>query len=122
MYDLYEVSLRSAYLLGFLLVQTFKGDEIYMLERQIEKFLTDNVKKIGGLSVKLNSSSFSGLPDRMILMQKGRVYFVELKAPGKKPRPLQTLVHKTLNDLGFKVYVIDTKEKVGEFINAIQTT
>ena len=93
-----------------------------MLERQIEKFLTDNIKKIGGLSVKLNSSSFSGLPDRMILMQKGRVYFVELKAPGKKPRPLHIVVHKMLNDLGFKVYVIDTKEKAGEFINAIQTT
>lgn len=93
-----------------------------MLERQIEKFLTDNVKKIGGLSIKLNSATMSGLPDRMILMPVGRIYFVELKAPGKKPRPLQIVVHKMLNDLGFKVYVIDTKEKVGEFINAIQTT
>lgn len=93
-----------------------------MLERQIEKFLTDKVKKLGGLSVKLNSASFSGLPDRMILMPKGKMYFVELKAPGKKPRPLQVAIHKVFAELGFKVYVIDTKERVGEFINAIQTT
>lgn len=93
-----------------------------MLEKQIEKFLTGKVKNMGGLSIKLNSASFSGLPDRMILMPVGRIYFVELKAPGKKPRPLQIVVHKMLNDLGFKVYVIDTKEKVGEFINAIQTS
>lgn len=93
-----------------------------MPERQIEKFLTDKVKKLGGLSIKLNSASFIGLPDRMILMPVGRIYFVELKAPGKKPRPLQVAVHKVFAELGFKVYVIDTKEKVGEFINAIQTT
>jgi hypothetical protein len=93
-----------------------------MLEKQIEKFLTGKVKNMGGLSIKLNSASFSGLPDRMILMPVGRIYFVELKAPGKKPRPLQVVIHKVFADLGFKVYIIDTKEKVGEFINAIQTT
>lgn len=92
-----------------------------MLERQIEKFLIDNVKKMGGYPIKMNSASLNGLPDRMILMPRGRVYFVELKAYGKKARPIQVAVHKMLIELGFKVYVLDTKEKVGEFINAIQT-
>lgn len=93
-----------------------------MIEGQIEKYLTEKVKKIGGFPIKVNSASLTGLPDRMILMPEGRIYFVELKAPGKKPRPLQIVVHRMLNALGFKVYVIDSKEKAGEFINAIQTT
>ena len=42
----------------------------------------------------------------------GRVFCVELKAPGKKPTPLQAKVHQSLKALGHDVYVVDSKEGV----------
>lgn len=93
-----------------------------MRENEVEKYLLTRIKTMGGRVIKLNSSSMRGLPDRMILLPKGRIYFVELKAPGKTPRPLQAAVIKSMIDMGFEVLVIDTKEKVGEFINGIQTS
>lgn len=93
-----------------------------MRENSIERYFVLKVQLLGGRVIKLNSASMNGLPDRMILMPAGKVYFAELKAPGKKPKPLQVAVHKMLISMGFDVFVIDTKEKVGEFINAIQTS
>lgn len=52
-------------------------------------------------------------------MPKAAVYFVELKAPGKKPSPVQKQVHSQLEALGHEVFVIDSKEGVDEFINLI---
>lgn len=43
-------------------------------------------------------------------------FFVELKAPGQKPRAEQLRIHEKLRKLGAKVYVIDSKERVREFI------
>lgn len=85
-----------------------------MIERKVEEYLKKEFEKLNGKVLKLISSSMNGFPDRTILLPGGRIFFVELKAPGKKPRKLQNFIHKMLTDLGFKVYVIDTKEKVLE--------
>ena len=53
-----------------------------------------------------------GMPDRLILMPGGRLSFVELKAPGQKPRPLQLHRHDQLRDLGFEVFVLDRQEDI----------
>ena len=47
--------------------------------------------------------------------------FAEVKAPGKKPRLLQEVRIAQLRGLGFKVYVVDGEEKIGEMIHEIQT-
>jgi len=60
------------------------------------------------------------VPDRIVLYN-GKCYFVELKRPGEDLRPLQKVVKKRFRELGFEVYVIDSIEKVGEFINEIYT-
>ncbi|MEY8416693.1 VRR-NUC domain-containing protein [Tissierella praeacuta] len=60
------------------------------------------------------------MPDRIVLYN-GKCYFVELKRPGEDLRPLQKVVKKRFRELGFEVYVIDSIEKVGEFINEIYT-
>ena len=89
-------------------------------EKTVERFLNAEVKKLGGWSIKILSTLISGLPDRLILLPMGRIYFVELKSEGKKPSPIQSLVHNKLRSLGFTVLVIDTKEKVNNFINTIR--
>lgn len=91
-----------------------------MLEKSIEKKLKDEIEKMGGKAFKFSSPGNNGVPDRIVLF-KGKSYFVELKKPGEDLRPLQKVVRKRFKKLGFKVYVIDSYEKVGEFVNEIYT-
>ena len=60
-----------------------------MREKQLEQKLVRAVKVADGICPKFVSPGTDGMPDRMILLQGGRIGFVEVKAPGKKPRPLQ---------------------------------
>lgn len=85
-----------------------------MLEKRIEKKFADTVKKSGGIALKIVSPSFAGIPDRLVLLPGGRMCFVELKSPGKKPRPLQLSRCNKLKKLGFQVYVIDRMEQIDE--------
>lgn len=85
-----------------------------MKESQIEKKLKDRIEAIGGKCMKFISPGMSGMPDRICLFPGGRVVFVETKAPGGKPRPLQRKRHQELQKLGFKVLVIDSEEKINE--------
>lgn len=88
-------------------------------EKVLEKSLKTAIEKLGGWCLKLWSISFTGLPDRMILLPGARIYFVELKSEGEKPNPRQTWVHNKLRTFGFKVYWIDTNDKLKNFLNEI---
>jgi len=93
-----------------------------MREKYIEQKLTRAVKKMGGICPKFVSPGFDGMPDRIVLLPYGRIAFVEVKAPGKKPRPLQLARHRLIRLLGFKVYVLDNEEQIGAIIDDIQST
>lgn len=93
-----------------------------MLESLIEQHLVKEVNRREGLCLKFNSQSMTGIPDRIILMKNGTVGFVEVKQKGKKPRPLQELRMKQLRRLGFKVYTLDEKDKIGEILDEICST
>ena len=93
-----------------------------MNEKQIENKLTLAVKKAGGIAPKFVSPGFAGMPDRIVLLPDGLIAFVELKAPGKKPRPLQLARHRLLRSLGFKVYVIDSVKQIGKMLDELQAT
>jgi hypothetical protein len=87
-------------------------------EKTLEKKLTKEVKNLDGLAIKILSIFYTGLPDRLILIN-GRAYFVELKTTGKRLRPSQVLVHKKLKKLGFIVTVVDSTEAINNFIKNI---
>jgi hypothetical protein len=87
-----------------------------MLESVIEAYLRDQVKKIGGRAFKWVSPSTRHVPDRIVLLPKGRVVFVETKATGAKPSAGQIAMHRKLRALGFTVLVIDSKAGVDEFV------
>lgn len=74
-----------------------------MSEKDIERKLKKRVEAMGCLCLKFESPGFTGVPDRIILMPGGEVFFVELKAPGKKERPRQRYVQDQLRKLGFIV-------------------
>lgn len=92
-----------------------------MREKTIEKKLADAVKARGGLAPKFVSPGFDGMPDRIVLMPGGRMGFVEVKAPGKHPRPLQEARHRLLRQLGFQVYVLDDSSQIGGILDGICT-
>lgn len=87
-----------------------------MLESKIEKRLVTEVKAIDGLCLKFTSPSMAGVPDRIVLLPEGKIGFVEVKAKGKKPRPLQVRRIKQLRDLGFKVFVLDDEKDIDRIL------
>ncbi len=90
-----------------------------MREKQIEQRVVKAVRSMGGIAPKFVSPGCDGMPDRLVLLPGGRMAFVEVKAPGCKPRPRQISRHGMLQQLGFKVYVIDSPEQIGGVLDEI---
>ena len=93
-----------------------------MREKEIEHNLVMETRKAGGMAVKFVSPSFSGMPDRLVLLGDGKMGFVEVKAPGQKPRPLQLRRHAMLRRLGYQVFVLDSMEDIPAVLKAIAHT
>ena len=91
-----------------------------MLEKSIEQYMSQRVKQMGGRSYKFVSPGNAGVPDRLVCFPGGYVCFIELKAPGKKPRPLQVAAQSQLRRLGFIVETIDSKEQVDHFFDHLR--
>ena len=90
-----------------------------MRESSIEKKLKTEVEKHGGKAYKFVSPGMSGVPDRIVLFPGGRLFFVELKAPSKNLEPLQVKRKKELEQLGFKVFKIDSFAGVNDFLKEV---
>lgn len=74
-----------------------------MLEKTIEAKLRDGVKELGGLCYKFTSPGSTGVPDRVVLMPGGRVYFVELKTDKGRLTKLQIFRQTELRVRGARV-------------------
>ena len=96
-------------------------ERIKMLEKEVEKFLVREVKKIGGVSFKFISPGNAGVPDRIVILPTGKVVFVELKTDKGKLTKLQEVQIKKISDLGADARVLRGVEGVKEFINEIQS-
>ena len=90
-----------------------------MREKTIEHKLTIAAKNMGGIALKFVSPGFDGMPDRIVLLPGGHMAFVEVKAPGQKPRPLQLARHNLLRGLGFKVYVLDAEADIDKIVKEV---
>ncbi len=92
-----------------------------MREKQIEKKLVKAVKAVGGICPKLVSPGMDGMPDRIVLLPGAHLGFVEVKAPGQKPRALQLRRHKQLRQLGFPVFILDDPDQIAGIIKEVST-
>lgn len=90
-----------------------------MRERTIETRLVNEVKKRGGLALKWTCPGHAGVPDRIIILPDGKTVYVELKAPGKKMRPLQEHWARVLTKMGHAHYLIDSPVGVDAFIEEV---
>ncbi len=93
-----------------------------MREKATEQKLILMIKAAGGIAPKFISPGYDGMPDRIVLLPEGRIAFVEVKAPGKKPGPLQLARHDMLRRLGFKVFVLDDTSQIGDILDEIRAT
>ncbi|MCI9192001.1 MAG: VRR-NUC domain-containing protein [Acutalibacter muris] len=89
------------------------------MEKTVEQYLRKQVKKAGGLALKLVCPGFTGVPDRLILLPGGQMCFAETKDAGKTPRLRQRRVHDKLRELGFLVFVPDSKAAVDSMMACI---
>lgn len=87
-------------------------------ESKLESFMAREVEKIGGIFWKFKSTR-RGVPDR-ILVYRGSVFFVELKAPGQKPTAQQLHVHGLLAKAGALVVTLDSEDLVRAFLTRVQ--
>ena len=91
-----------------------------MEEKQIERKLVRMTSQMGGMALKFVSPGCDGVPDRLVLLPGGKVGFVEVKAPRKKPRPLQVRRISQIRGLGFPVFVVDGMDQIEEFLQKIK--
>lgn len=77
-------------------------------ESVIEAGFVKRAKKLGAEALKFTSPGRAGVPDRIVLLPCGCTRFVELKAPGEKPRKLQVSTFARFERLGHPVEVIDS--------------
>lgn len=88
-------------------------------EKSIEDYLRLRVKQAGGRAYKFVSPGNAGVPDRLVALPEGRLAFVELKAPGKKPTSLQRKKMHELQKLGFLTTWVDSREAVDRILAAL---
>lgn len=90
-------------------------------ESEIESYLVKSVKDKKGICMKWTSPGNAGVPDRIVIFPGGDVYFVELKAEGKKENlsPLQRIFLNKLKNLNCDVRVIASFKEVDKFIEEV---
>jgi hypothetical protein len=89
------------------------------MEKHIEKYLVTQVKRHCGWCLKWISPSQAGVPDRIVILPGGKIFFVELKNADGKLSAIQQVVTKRLKKLGCEVMVINSKNGVDEFLRKV---
>jgi streptogramin lyase len=90
-----------------------------MRESALEEKLRKKVKGLGGWAVKLGVTYLTGIPDRLVLMPGGRIWFVEMKSEKGRLSPKQKWWKAKLTELGFEVWTVSDNEQLANFINRI---
>lgn len=98
-------------------------------ESDIEDYLCDRVKTLGGEVRKVRWIGRHGAPDRLVMLpaineqatpypefRHNRTVWIELKAPGEKPKPHQVREHERMRRMGQRVEVVDSYERVDEVL------
>lgn len=93
-----------------------------MRERDIERILVCEVKKLGGRAYKWVSPGNDGVPDRIVVFRGEPPVFVELKAENGSLTSLQEIQIRRLTDLGQIVRVVRGIEGLSEFFQDLSQT
>ena len=89
-----------------------------MRESAVEAALVRECRLRGLCCLKL-TPSLPGVPDRLVVARGGAVVFVEVKAPGCRPRAAQRRWFGVLGALGHRVCVVDHPAGARDLVAAI---
>lgn len=93
------------------------------LENEVEGHLRRRVEKVGGICVKFLPDFARGFPDRIVLLPRGVLVWVETKRPqGGVLSPVQKVRHVLLRRLGQRVEVVWTKDQADDLIDSLVGT
>lgn len=87
-----------------------------MREKDIERILVTEVKKLGGRAYKWTSPGNDGVPDRIVILPGWPPIFVELKTDRGKLTALQKVQIDRLRGLGQDVRVLYGMDHVCRFL------
>jgi len=90
-----------------------------MLEKQIEAAVCDYAKTRGFLAYKFTSPNRAAVPDRMMVLPSGHIFFIEFKRTGQKPTPAQEREHVRLRQQNVQVYVVDDIHQGKDIIDSM---
>ena len=99
---------------------TPKTEEVFMLEKDIEKKFKSALEAKGCLVYTFASPNCRGVPDRIVITDTGRVLFVELKTEKGVLSKLQRIQLKKLRDFRQQTFVLYGLPEVEEFVNNIE--
>lgn len=91
-------------------------------ESSLEQAVVRYCKAWGVLTYKFVSPSNRGVPDRVFIAQNGRVGFLELKAPGKKPTEMQSRIIAEFQARGVACDWADNMARCAAFIQGLANT
>ena len=87
-----------------------------MLEKDIEKILVNEVKKLGGRAYKWVSPGNDGVPDRIVILPGLRPVFVELKTEKGRLSAIQRVQIERLKKMKQDVSVLYGEPQVRDFL------
>lgn len=94
-------------------------------ESDVEAYLVERVKALGGEIRKVAFIAHNGAPDRLVMLPGGRLLWVEVKKPGlaatfpSNPHErAQAREHERLRAVGQQVFVVDSPEGVDEVLGS----
>lgn len=91
-----------------------------MLEKTLERKLYNQIKKMGGIAYKFISPGNNGVPDRIVVLPTGRIYFVEMKQPkDRRKEELQKYQQERIRSKGGNVWKIFTEEELEAFLEEV---
>jgi hypothetical protein len=93
------------------------GGKETVLEKQIERYLVDRVKAIGGVAYKFTSPAHRGVADRIVCLPDGQTWFVEVKTEGGRLSPLQKVFMSDMARMNQNYVCLWNKDQINEWLN-----
>ena len=93
-----------------------------MREKEIELYLCETVRRLGGQAFKFTSPMNRGVTDRVVCLPDGTVWFIEVKAPDGKLTALQERFGRRMKELKQNYAVLYTKEEVDTWSSSLDHT
>lgn len=87
------------------------------IEKELEAYLVAEWHKVGGRALKLIEVGRRGFPDRTLMLESGKIAFVELKTPTGKVSTSQARRIDELREMGLNVYLVTSREEVDRVIS-----